>query len=118
LELFRRRYGEDHVGVATSFRLLGQLYHLGGERDRADVMYHEAIGRSRKLHEPQALAIVLVEYGEVILNRGEYAEAEPLLRESLELERQSLGEDHFAIRRVRDDLARLYKAWGKPDPSQ
>lgn len=48
LEVFRRRYGEEHPAVAVSLHRLGAMYAALGDLDRAEAMLREAIERHRR----------------------------------------------------------------------
>lgn len=99
LELFRRRYGEEHLMVALSFERLGLVYEARGELGEAEAAYREAIERFTRLSDRQILPGVLRSLGNLKVMKGEYAEAEALLRESLDLTRKNLGESHPEVAR-------------------
>jgi tetratricopeptide (TPR) repeat protein/predicted Ser/Thr protein kinase len=93
--------------------LLGLAYANAGRYDAAEqqlrtaLALHEALGKGRK---PDA-AITLERLGRVLMAKGQFADAEPILRECLELRRQALGTNHWLTYHAENDwgvcLARL-----------
>jgi tetratricopeptide (TPR) repeat protein len=84
-----------------------EQYEAAEQQLRTALALHEALGKGRK---PDA-AVTLERLGRVLMNRGEFAEAEPILRECLELRRQSLGAAHWLTYHTENEwgvcLARL-----------
>jgi serine/threonine-protein kinase len=97
LELFRRRYGEDHLTVALSFERLGTVYEAQGDLERAEAMCRESIERHRRLPSQQTLSGSLLLLAHIKSKKGEYAEAEALAREALALDRKFIDAHHPVI---------------------
>jgi tetratricopeptide (TPR) repeat protein len=96
LELFRRRYGEDHITVVETFNRFGIMYEARGELDRAQAMFEQTLARAKRLPEVQATpttAEALGALGRIHQKKGEYAEAEDLYMEALDLQRKSAGDN-------------------------
>ena len=51
----------------------------------------------------------------LLTDTDRYAAAEPFYLEALDIARQRLGETHLETVNIREDLAALYTAWGRPD---
>jgi serine/threonine-protein kinase len=107
LELFRRRYGDDHLTVALSYERLGMVYEGEGDLERAEATYRESIERHRRLSNQQALAGPLSFLGNIKTKKGEYAEAETLMREALDLTRKFVGANHPQVATRLNYLASL-----------
>jgi tetratricopeptide (TPR) repeat protein/tRNA A-37 threonylcarbamoyl transferase component Bud32 len=107
LELFRRHYGDDHLTVALCYERLGMVYEAQGDLGRAEAMCRESIERHRRLPSRQTLAGTLSLLSNIKSERGDYAEAEPLLREALDLDRKFAGASHPKVAARLDDLASL-----------
>ncbi|MCP4589421.1 MAG: serine/threonine protein kinase, partial [bacterium] len=58
-------------------------------------------------HQPEIAAAVRQRFARCCLDLGLYEEAENLLREAMELRRQSLGDEHIETAAVEHDLARV-----------
>ena len=125
LELRRRElaihvsaYGSDHTVVAGAMHHLGLLLSKRGDFEKAEEALNQAIAiRTARFgpNSPEA-ARVRVGLGEVKRRQNRFAEAEALFHGSLTIyERAGLLPTGTDIRKVRQELARLYSAWGRPD---
>ncbi|MEM8998424.1 MAG: tetratricopeptide repeat protein, partial [Acidobacteriota bacterium] len=85
-----------------------------GRPELAEEMLRRDLDRQRDATAP---ATLLADLGSglaaAVAAQGRYGEAESLYRESLDVLRGSYGPDHRKTRRVVEDLAALYEAWGK-----
>src|SRR5262249_26271911 len=83
----------------------------------AEPHHREALERYRRLYRRQdhpELAASLNNLGEVLQNRGQYAEAQPHHREALEMYRRLyLQQDHPDLARSLNNLAAMLRAQGK-----
>ena len=59
-----------------------------------------------------------IELARSLRELGRFAEAEPLLQESLRRVEAQYGPDHAQTKAVREHLVALYEAWGKSDQTQ
>ena len=94
LELFRRHYGDEHLTVAASYGGLSYMYEVLGDFERAEAFALQAVERYRRLSNQHLLAPTLALLTRIKIRKGEYAAAEALQREAVELTRQFVGENH------------------------
>ncbi|RMG53269.1 MAG: hypothetical protein D6723_07390 [Acidobacteria bacterium] len=98
LTRYRKLLGEEDKHVAYALNNLAVLKSYQGDLDAAEKLYRRVIAIQRKLpadRENQInLATNLQNLGATLKTKGRYAEAEPLLREALDLRRRLLGENH------------------------
>lgn len=85
LDIFRRRYGTEDIRVAFAHFKLGTDYFLLGDLEKAKTHSEEALRLLR--HEPDYRSVAVLGLGEICTEKGEYQEAEPMLREALETTR-------------------------------
>ena len=102
--------------IAIANNQLGWLLSLRGGLSEAERFFRTAIEEYRKL--PAGVTYVtlgdsLRNLGTVLLRRGRYAEAEPLIGESLEMNRRLLGSAHFATANSLAALADLLYLQGQ-----
>lgn len=96
------RIHTEHPGEMTGIRLAGlsalaQAFQSEGSLERAEEVFGQQEELARKWDSPMArrhLADALNGRAIIYLEQQRHAEAEPLLRESLALTRQRLGDDH------------------------
>ncbi|TET54680.1 MAG: tetratricopeptide repeat protein [Anaerolineales bacterium] len=74
-----------------------------------------AIRRARLGNRHDLVAYALRNLAEAYLRAGSFAEAEPLLLESLEIFKANHGEQHGMTRATIQALITLYEQWGKPE---
>jgi serine/threonine-protein kinase len=108
MELFSKRYGDQHITIATVYSRLGALYRARGEMDRAQSMLEEAARRARQLNYSGLLAENLFALGEIHRMRGEYDEAEALYQEAIDFQQKSVGNSHPEVARILDAIAQLH----------
>src|SRR5262249_1299856 len=98
LELVRRAGGGGHAAPAPPPAPPGRAALCRGRGDdaSAEPLYREALGLLRKdpPTENRPLSGLLNNLALLHLARGAAAQAEPLLRQALENDREALGEDH------------------------
>jgi CHAT domain-containing protein/Flp pilus assembly protein TadD len=63
-------------------------------------------------------ATIIFTLGQSLGNRGRYAEAEPLIRRSLDLRESALGRDHADVAESLHNLASLYFHQGRPGEAE
>lgn len=116
LELYRRAFGESHAAYANAMVLLGELLSLSGEHAEADTLIPQGLAIRRRAvgdRNPGA-GMALAVYGRHLTRRGRYAEADSVFREALESMRPEVPDTHRDVRSIYQQLADLYRAWGKP----
>jgi len=114
VQLIESALGPDHVGLHVVLEELARALEDRGEPDRAIAV----LERARKLSKPEALneakqAQLLAHEGEIHFQLQDYARAEAVLRQGLELSRSAVGELHPQTARIRIDLGSALGALGK-----
>jgi serine/threonine protein kinase len=111
------------IGMTNSPDFAGLLTHLGlsltrtGKAKEAEPLLRQALAWHRE-HTPRNLANnALVEgaLGECLTAQALYSEAEPLLLESYENLKNSLGADNPGTKLALRRLLTLYEKWKRPD---
>ena len=94
LEIRRRALGDKHPETAQSMVALAEWYVLGStSAPEAEALFREAIPIFRANHDAKWLAIALNDYGVLKSSMGDYAAAEALLREGLDVSAELKGAD-------------------------
>ncbi len=104
----RRSVGNGHVELTSPLFVLGDILRRIGRDEEAEPYLHEAveIQRAQRPIVPHRLALAVNALAHVHMERGEYAEAESLYLEVLELRRGALGESHPDVGLAYVNLAR------------
>jgi serine/threonine-protein kinase len=100
LETRRNLFGAAHADVVASLDLVGWIQRQRGELDNAEALLREAVTIGRHVFPPAGdprLARALNDLGVVHDARGEHAEAATLYRESIDMRRRLLGEEHIGV---------------------
>jgi predicted ATPase/DNA-binding CsgD family transcriptional regulator len=84
--LFIFRAVEDKLGIAQALTVLGELFRLVDDYERAKSVYEECLMISRELGMKRREAITLNNLTYVVQRRGDYQLAETLIRESMAME--------------------------------
>lgn len=106
----------ERPDVALSLHNLASVVLLGGEPDRAEPLFREAM-RINEVALGEAHWVTSYfrsGLGACLTALGRYAEAEPLLLEAHAVLRRERGDGNTYTRTVRDRLLALYEAWGRP----
>ena len=101
-----------------ALRSLAQVYSDGFQFERAEALYQQVMAESRAWPDPRgvrSLMNVLNDLAVAYLRQQQYAEAEPLLREALELGTRLYGEDHPALLTSISNLAGSLRQQGRPE---
>lgn len=115
----RDRANLEATQAAQVAAFMEGLFELSDpERERAEQLtareiLHNGAERieDRLTDQPRVRARLLASIGRVQTNLAMYEEAEVTLRESLELKRRELGDDHLDVAAVWHDIAQLYSRW-------
>jgi tetratricopeptide (TPR) repeat protein len=115
LDIRKRVHNDEHPDVASSLNDFAEVLQLQGRLDEAEAIHRDALAMRRRLRGPshtdvaQSLANlgwVLFFQGSYRSLRGEtlksdasYAEAEPMLREALAIQRKALGSENIEVAR-------------------
>jgi serine/threonine protein kinase/tetratricopeptide (TPR) repeat protein len=111
LRISRKVNGESSFRAALALNNLATSYLSTGDIDKAQSLYSQAIEILRRLPDPESqslLATSLQNFGVNLKTKGQYAEAEPYLREAISLRRQILGEKHPYVALTQIHLADLF----------
>ncbi|MFP2910957.1 tetratricopeptide repeat protein, partial [Pyxidicoccus sp. 3LFB2] len=113
--------GGMHPGVATCLKLLGNIYLLQGDFDRAEPLLQRALTiREAALGESHPeVAQALHDLALLYRQQGLYGRAEPLDERALAIREAALGSNHLIVADSLHALANLYQAQGRmvgPEP--
>jgi hypothetical protein len=109
LSIRRRLYGDRDPRVAESLISLGELRYQAGDIDAAEPLLREALAINEALHLPGSLAVAKAKsYLALVLastGRQDYAAAEQLDREALEIYRRQLGPNDPSVLLIEFNLS-------------
>ncbi len=113
----RNLLGSEHPDVVRSLNGLASVLSSKGDYDEAESLYREALTMRRNLLGPEHIdeGWSLYSLASVLSRKGDYDEAEPLFLEALALYREKVSEEPSIVQKIREGLADLYTAWGKPE---
>jgi tetratricopeptide (TPR) repeat protein len=111
--LCRETRGEYDACTLTASRHLGEIFALGGRFTEGETILQQVILAARRdpTLGPQFLPVALRDEAAILVAKGQYREAEPLLREALDLSSKS-GEHRPEMADNLVAMARLYRAEG------
>jgi serine/threonine-protein kinase len=113
LRLRQEIFGDHHVKVAESLYYLGGVKVLGGDHVTGERLYEQALAIQRAMpNEGNNLPYMLLDLSDRFSGRGDYAAAEPMLREAFEIFRGKHGPEHVTVAIVHEYLGTLYSGWG------
>ena len=122
LEVIRNDYPDEMIGVQLSgLSALGRAYQAEADYDQAEAIYLEQEELARSWDSPMArrqLSDSLNARAILYLEQQRPADAEPLLRESLALTRQRLGEGHPLTLPALSNLGSSLRQQGKFDQAR
>ncbi len=97
LAMRRELFGETHALSARSLQSLARMYHTTGDQERADSYYRDAVEIHRRVSVENQLALVepIMEWAVVLQHQDRPGEAEPLLREALQITTDTLPKWHY-----------------------
>lgn len=114
LAMGQKLQGPAHPAVAISWNNLASLLEEMGKPE-AEADYRQALAIRRQVlpaTHPHT-AYTLVGLGQYLVDRGRFAEAEPLLQEGLSIRRQSLPTGHWQIAEAESALGGCYAGLGR-----
>jgi tetratricopeptide (TPR) repeat protein len=119
LALRRKQMGAEHPDVAVVANNLAAFYTSLGQPDRAEELYRDAIAiRRAALPMSPELAKSLVSYSLLLLECARAGEAEPLLREALDIRASTLAADDVKIPHTQSILGECLTALGSFDEAE
>jgi tetratricopeptide (TPR) repeat protein len=98
----------EFVERAPLEKTLAELYKEAGDFDGLEEWYRDSLARTRSSMPAVSLAVGLSlgRLGDFLLERERYEEAEPVLREVVDIARTALPENHWRISYVESTLGR------------
>jgi eukaryotic-like serine/threonine-protein kinase len=115
----RAIYGEENAKVAATLNELGDLLYSKGEYAAAGELYRHTLAVARRIRtEPLLVALSLSNLAFILRAQGRLDEAEPMLREALEIRRAELGQDHPLVPTSLSNLAVLLGEQRKYDEAE
>ncbi len=117
LDLFRRRFGDQHRGVALAYKRLADSYTGRGNLDQALAVYQQLIAQSRLSGTHQDTADVWYNQGKIEYYKGDYQAAEQSFSESLKIFQQVQGNDSPLTVRVLYCLAKTHLRQQRYEPA-
>jgi tetratricopeptide (TPR) repeat protein len=99
LEMFRKRYGDEHLTVAYAKRALANLRRFRHDRTGAETLLHEAAATIVRLSPPKSnnLSPLLEDLGVLAMERGAYDEAAGFFRDAYDRTVATLGSGHPSV---------------------
>jgi serine/threonine-protein kinase len=106
LDIHTRLFGSEHRETARTLFALAQLLRAKGDFEHAEARFREALAIQRTI-APQGdieSATTLLYLGVALFQHGKNDDSEGIVRESLEMARQSVGNDHLVVGLALDQL--------------
>jgi len=105
-----------HPDLVQSLADMSALLKNEGDYQTAELFSREAVAVCRKLGEDSPLLpLVLNDLGQIVHNNLEFAEAQPLYREAIDLRLRVAGKEDCETADIRHNLAFLYWQTGRLD---
>ncbi|MEW6207040.1 MAG: serine/threonine-protein kinase [Acidobacteriota bacterium] len=92
-EIFRQRYGEDHITAAIVREYLGATYYQWGDIEKAETHLREAMRLYAKTPDSQTGSAIR-HLSSIQMTRGNHKEALALISEAYDIYRKTHGEWH------------------------
>ncbi len=99
--------GEQPLAEAELHNTLGMSFHQLGLYDQAEPQLRSAVDLHREHGPEEDLAVVLNNLGNLLGARGNFSEAERVLRESLGIRRRLSGEERYLVAQGCNNLGAL-----------
>ena len=108
-----RQLGPEHPLVSESLNRLGLVLLYQGRLDPSEQVLREALDLRLRGADPVDQAISMHNLALVLKEKSQFADAEALYRQALELNVQELGEQHPDVTVNRNNLAEILRAQGR-----
>ncbi|HET6323185.1 MAG TPA: CHAT domain-containing tetratricopeptide repeat protein [Planctomycetaceae bacterium] len=114
VEILQKSRGEDHALTCSASLNLARLYSRVGDAAKAEPLFQKTLLIEQRVR-PGGLQAARVRDGmvEFYLTRRDFPHAEQLCRDSLEIKRRVLGEQHPDFHVTLDQLGAVYRAEGR-----
>jgi len=103
----------DSTGIADALDNMGYIYFMQGQYDKATWNFSTAFDMFQRLHQPQRIARLSYEIGDLLLAQGKYDEAENQLQKAYQMAVEQ--HDPFLLMRDCLKLALVKAMKNKPD---
>ena len=114
LDIDNRKLGPETPAVATDREILGEAYSHRHNYDKAETERERAVGILRKLPgQGQAIDVSSCGLAHDYYMQEKYTQAEPLLREALEVGQEAFGPNSEAVAHVAEHLAETLRKLGR-----
>ena len=87
LRIRRQRFGAEHLDTVATALVLGDLQHTRGRLTAAEATLREAVRALRRTDQREVMADGLRDLGNVLRDRGAFADSEAAYREALAIQR-------------------------------
>jgi tetratricopeptide (TPR) repeat protein len=121
LHIWRTRFGDDNPQVGTTLGKLGTLLMTKGDEDAAEEALRESIAiiDGDSLAGPALTACEpMASLASLLANKGEFAEAESLLRECVRIRREKAPQQRLEFALINTALVNIIYMSGDPDAAQ
>jgi len=124
LETNQKLYGDENAQTVTNYQALASLALNKGDLVQAESLYQKVLPIYRKqkkegtIVNAGVLAAALNDYALILRNQGRVGEAEPLLREGVELSSQVPPTYHNLVSTMRTNLALMRADQGDFDEAE
>jgi eukaryotic-like serine/threonine-protein kinase len=120
IEIYAASLGERHRFTGVALCNLANLQMERGDHLGSDESFRAGLDILAEVHSPghPELAHNRSRYGELLVERQRYEDAEPLLVDAHRTLRDQLGEDNERTRAAAGRVARLYTAWDRPERAE
>ena len=129
LAIRRQVHGNEHPDVANSLNDLAQVLQWECRLDEAEAMHRDALAIRRRLLGPSSLDVAqsLSNLGWTLFFQSAHnhprreaalAEAEPLLRDALAIQRKELGDESLEVAKTLNWLALVLPGRNKPSEAE
>ncbi|MCP4245672.1 MAG: tetratricopeptide repeat protein [bacterium] len=118
LAMRRRLFGDEHASVAISLNYLALVRRALEDHVEAERYYREALEVCHTTDNAVLLVDTLNNLVSLLQEVNRLDEAEPLLRESLEIRRESMPDDHLSILNTKSILGGSLAALGRHDEAE
>jgi len=112
-----RVMGKEHPNTLGAMSNLSGLLRTRGRLEEAESIAREVVALGEKVLPPDhwALGAFQIAHGTTLMDMERFAEAEPILIESLRILQGAYGDAHPNTAAARANLHTLYTRWGRPD---
>jgi tetratricopeptide (TPR) repeat protein len=115
IELRKQTFGNDYAKLAVAYANQGWALLQGGNYEAAEKYFWQALDADKKADNKNTLvqANALNNVGDVLRRKGDLAQAEEALTESLRIRQRTLPKSHAFLGYSYNNLGRLYSDQGK-----